>query len=182
MINYSGLAFFELRVSVISPLDQVFISMKQNVTAEYWTWNYHLSNRKCFCSLRGLSCLCRAVQTRKKFSIAQTDVPVILYNYPLKGDIHRDAKCWGIYPRLFTDPEVDSCFRIYQIRWTKNRFFNFFFWNFRETTCHFFLCSQNSEYPRIFQVTGANQNVQKLLSTDLVNTKMRYLSTGRTYT
>jgi len=129
-----------------------------------------------------LSCLCRAVQTRKKFSIAQTDVPVILYNYPLKGDIHRDAKCWGIYPRLFTDPEVDSCFRIYQIRWTKNRFFNFFFWNFRETTCHFFLCSQNSEYPRIFQVTGANQNVQKLLSTDLVNTKMRYLSTGRTYT
>ena len=34
----------------------------------------------------------------------------------------------------------------------------------------FSLRSQNSEYPRIFQVTGANQNVQKLLSTDLVNT------------
>ena len=32
------------------------------------------------------------------------------------------------------------------------------------------LRSQNSEYPRIFQVTGANQNVRKLLSTDLVNT------------
>ena len=32
------------------------------------------------------------------------------------------------------------------------------------------LRSQNSEYPRIFQVTGANQNAQKLLSTDLVNT------------
>ena len=30
---------------------------------------------------------------------------------------------------------------------------------------------QNSEYPRIFQVTGANQNAPKLLSTDLVNTK-----------
>ena len=34
---------------------------------------------------------------------------------------------------------------------------------------------QNSEYPRIFQVTGANQNARKLLSTDLVNTKMLYL-------
>ena len=31
--------------------------------------------------------------------------------------------------------------------------------------------SQNSEYPRIFQVTGANQKARKLLSTDLVNTK-----------
>ena len=30
--------------------------------------------------------------------------------------------------------------------------------------------SQNSEYPRIFQVTGANQKARKLLSTDLVNT------------
>ena len=30
--------------------------------------------------------------------------------------------------------------------------------------------SENSEYPRIFQVMGANQNVRKLLSTDLVNT------------
>ena len=29
---------------------------------------------------------------------------------------------------------------------------------------------QCSEYPRIFQVTGANQNERKLLSTDLVNT------------
>ena len=34
--------------------------------------------------------------------------------------------------------------------------------------------SQNSEYPRIFQVTGANQNARKLLSTDLVNTKKVY--------
>ena len=33
---------------------------------------------------------------------------------------------------------------------------------------------QNSEYPRIFRVTGANQNVRKLLSTDLVNTNIKY--------
>ena len=30
-------------------------------------------------------------------------------------------------PPLFTDPEGDSCFSIYQIRWIKKRFFNFFF-------------------------------------------------------
>ena len=35
-------------------------------------------------------------------------------------DIYRDAKRRGIYPPLFTDPEGDSCFSIYQIRWTKN--------------------------------------------------------------
>ena len=94
--------------------------------------------------------------------------PSILYNYPLKGrrivgDIYRDAKLRGIYPPLFTDPEGDSCFSIYQIRWKKNVGRNFFFWNFREKTGHFSLRSQNSEYPRIFQVTGVNQNVRKLL-------------------
>ena len=100
----------------------------------------------------------------------------IVYNYPPKGrsivvDIYRDAKRRDIYPPLFTDPEGDSCFSIYQIRWIKKCFFNFFFWNFHKTTCHFSLCSQNSKYPRIFlEVTGANQNTQKLLSTDLVNT------------
>ena len=100
----------------------------------------------------------------------------IIYNYSPKGrwivvDIYRDAKRWGIYPPLFTDPEGDSCFSIYQIRWIKKRFFNIFFWNFRETTRHFSVRSQNSEYPRIFRVMGANQNARKLLSTDLVNTK-----------
>ena len=38
----------------------------------------------------------------------------------------------------------------------------------------FWISYQNSEYPRIFGVTGANQNVQKLLSTDLGNTNMGY--------
>ena len=103
--------------------------------------------------------------------------PQLIYNYPPMGrwivvDIYRDAKRRGIYPLLFTNPEGDSCFSIYQIRWIKKCFFNFFFWNFRETTRHLSLRSQNSEYPRIFQVTGANQNARKLLSTDLVNTKM----------
>ena len=36
------------------------------------------------------------------------------------------------------------------------------------------LRSQNSEKPRIFQVTGANQNARKLLFTDWVNTKSWY--------
>ena len=35
-------------------------------------------------------------------------------------DIYRDAKRRGIYPPLFTDPEGDSCFSVYQIRWIKN--------------------------------------------------------------
>ena len=32
----------------------------------------------------------------------------------------RDAKCRGMYLALFTDPEGDSCFSIYQIGWIKN--------------------------------------------------------------
>ena len=68
-------------------------------------------------------------------------------------DIYLDAPRLGIYPPLFTDPEGDSCFSIYEIRWIKKcRFINghnFFFWNFRETTRHFSLRSQNSEYPRL---------------------------------
>ena len=84
-------------------------------------------------------------------------------------------------PPLFTDPEGDSCFSIYQIRWIKKRFFHFFFSNFRETTRHFSLSSQNSEYPRIFGVTGANQNARELLSTDLVNTKYIYFFTRNSW-
>ena len=74
----------------------------------------------------------------------------IIYNYPPKGrlvvvDIYRDTKRRGIYPPLFTDPEVDSCFSIYQIWWIKKCCFQFFFWNFRETTRHFSFRSQNSD-------------------------------------
>ena len=80
---------------------------------------------------------------------------------------------WSAIPSL---PEC--CFIIYQIKWIKKCCFinvhNFFFWNVRETTRHFSLRSQNSEHPRIFQVTGANQNARTLLSTDLVNTKILY--------
>ena len=44
----------------------------------------------------------------------------------------------------------------------------------REATRHFSLRLQNGEYPRIFRVTGANQNARKLLSTDLANTNRIY--------
>ena len=128
----------------------------------------------------------------------------LIYNHPPKGrwivvDIYRDAKRRGIYPPLFANPEGDSCFSIYQIRWIKKCHFinghNFFFWTFAKRcvifasirnclncvhNCDdhglldFSLHSQNSEYPWIFQVTGANQNARKLLSTDLVNTKYFY--------
>ena len=72
-----------------------------------------------------------------------------------------------IYPPLFNDPEGDSCFSIYQIRWIK-KCFNFIFWNFREMTRHFLSVHKTVNFPRIFQVTGTNQNARKLLSSDLV--------------
>ena len=31
-------------------------------------------------------------------------------------DIYQDAKFQGMYPPLFTDPEGDSCFSIYQLK------------------------------------------------------------------
>ena len=69
---------------------------------------------------------------------------LILYNYPPKGrwivvDVYRDAKRRGIYPPLFTDPEGDSCFSIYQISWIKKCCFYLLFWNFRERTRYFSL-------------------------------------------
>ena len=80
------------------------------------------------------------------------------------GYIHRSSPTLrGIVVLVFTKSDEK-----------KKRFFNFLFWNIRETTRHFSLRSQNSEYPRIFRVTGANQNARKLLSTDLVNTKCFY--------
>ena len=33
--------------------------------------------------------------------------------------VYRDSKRQGINPPLFTDPEGDTCFSIYQIRWIK---------------------------------------------------------------
>ena len=87
-------------------------------------------------------------------------------------DIHRDAKRRGIYPPLFTDPEGDSCFSIYEIRSIKNATALMATISSSETFVkrRAIFLSVSSEYPRIFRVTGANQNAQKLPSTDLVNT------------
>ena len=88
-------------------------------------------------------------------------------------DIYRDAKRRGIYPPLFTDPEGDSCFSTYQIRWMKKKI-QFVLRKLLRKDTPFSFRSQNSEYPRIFKIMGANQNVRKLLSTDLVNTNNNY--------
>ena len=37
------------------------------------------------------------------------------------GGIYRDVKRRGIYLALFSDPEGDSCFSIYQISWIKTK-------------------------------------------------------------
>ena len=42
------------------------------------------------------------------------------------GDVYRDAKSRGIYLALFTDPERDSCFSIYQISRIKMETSDFF--------------------------------------------------------
>ena len=78
-------------------------------------------------------------------------------------DIYRDAKRRGICPPLFTD-QMD-------IRWIKKTLLQFLLLNFSRND----VCSQNSECPRIFRVTRANQNARKLLSTALVNTKYIYI-------
>ena len=90
-------------------------------------------------------------------------------------DTYRDAKRRGIYPPLFTDPEGDSCFSIYQIRWIKNAASlmatNTSSETFAKRRAIFLSVRKTVNSQRIFRVTGANQNARKLLSTDLVNTK-----------
>ena len=66
-----------------------------------------------------------------------------------------------IYPPLFNDPEGDSCLSILPNQTDKKIASSI---SSSETFA-------KSEYPSIFRVTGANQIVRKLLSTDLVNTK-----------
>ena len=68
-------------------------------------------------------------------------------------DIYRDAKRRGIYPPLFTDPEGDSCFSIYQIRRIKKTLLQLLLLKLTRNDAPFLCqCSQNSEYPRLFQV------------------------------
>ena len=87
-------------------------------------------------------------------------------------DIYRDAKRRGIYPPLFTDPEGDSCFSIYQIRWKKYASSISSSETFAKQRAIFLSVRKTVNIQEKFRVTGANQNARKLLSTDLVNTKM----------
>ena len=151
-----------------------------------------------------------------------------VYNYPTKGrwivvtdiprrEASRDLSS-AIYLALWTNPEGDNCFSIYQISWRKIKkelfvkkrchfvticfrfnwqcFRDHFLWfRCKLTTSQilplswyllaqllhlplqfhlsklsrneklFWILSQNSEYPRIFRVTGANQDLRKFLST-----------------
>ena len=70
------------------------------------------------------------IKSTKHSVFLSWSLTAIVYNYPPKGmwivvDIYRDAKRRGIYPPLLTDPEGDSCFSIYQIRWIKNTLLQF---------------------------------------------------------
>ena len=59
-------------------------------------------------------------------------VEVVMFNIiqlspegEVNSSAYRDAKRRGIYPALFTDPEVGSCFSIYQMSWIKMKTSNF---------------------------------------------------------
>ena len=91
-------------------------------------------------------------------------------------DIYPDARRRGTYPPLFTDPEGDSRFSIYQIRWIKKTLVSIFSSEtFAKRRAIVLSVRKTVNIRRIFRVTGANQNARKLLSTDLVNTNMRIL-------
>ena len=108
---------------------------------------------------------------------------LILYNYPRMGrwivvDINRDAKRRGIYPPLFTDPEGDSCFSIYQIRRIKNAVSLIATISSSETFAKrraIFLSVRKTVNIQGYSKLGSQSNARKLLSTDLVNTKWKYL-------
>ena len=87
-------------------------------------------------------------------------------------DIYRDAKRFGIYPPLFTDPEGDSCFNIYQIRWIKKRLFNFFFETFAKRRAIFLPVRKTVNIQGYSELRQSKRT--KLLSTDLVNTNNNY--------
>ena len=87
-------------------------------------------------------------------------------------DIYRDAKRGGIHPPLFTDPKGDSCVSIYQNQMDKKTLLQFLLLKLSRNEAPFFSLFAKNEYPRIFPVTGANQNARKLLSTDLLNTNI----------
>ena len=109
---------------------------------------------------------------------------MIKYNYPPKGrwivvDIYQDEKCWGIYPPLFTDPEGIVVLVFTKSDGWKNAASLMAIISSSETFVKWsaiFLSVRKTgnNYPRIFQVTGDNQNTRKLLSTDLVNTNNYY--------
>ena len=61
-------------------------------------------------------CALGARQRLQRWLLTLTTQPSTL---KLSGNPDLDAKCQGIYLALFTDPEGDSCFSIYQISWIK---------------------------------------------------------------
>ena len=89
------------------------------------------------------------------------------------ADIYRDAKHRGIYPPLFTDPERDSCFCIYQIRWIKNASSIFSFKTFAKQCAIFLSVSKTVNiqgYSELREPIKTHENCYP----DLVNTNNNY--------
>ena len=157
---YAFVAFVSKRETCIPvcSLGRLCLSTSTFFFAPYW--NFIILSRMCSSNFDDLCLLCLLIflvlywitgvsSMFKMYSTSSEAIEethnlwLLLYSYPPKRrwivvDMYRDAKRWGIYPPLFTDPEGDSCFSVYQIRWIKKRFFNFFFWNFSRNDAPFF--------------------------------------------
>ena len=93
-------------------------------------------------------------------------------------DIYRDAKRGGIYLRLFTVPEGDSCFSIYQIRWIKNAASLMATISSSETFAKraIFLSIRKTVNGQGYsELREPIKTREKLLSTDLVNTNIVFI-------
>ena len=64
--------------------------------------------------------------TKEKYSYFKTIVQLSPEGEVNSVAIYRDTKHRGIYLALFTDPEEDRCFSIYQISWIKMNKTTFF--------------------------------------------------------
>ena len=89
-------------------------------------------------------------------------------------DICRDAERRGILPPLFTDPEGDSCFSIYQIRWIKKNLVLIFFETFAKRHAIFLSVCKTANIQGYSELQEPIKTCEKLLSSDLVNTNSCY--------
>ena len=89
-------------------------------------------------------------------------------------DIYRDAMRRGIYPLLFTDPEGDSCFSIYQIRWIKKNAPSISSKTFAKRRAIFLSVRKTVNIQGYSKLQEPIKTCENCSSTDLINTNDDY--------